>query len=112
MDKVLQGIPGVTCYIDDILIRSADEETHLSALEKVFSRLENHGFQLKLEKCEFLLTCIEYLGHIITSDGIKPVPSKVEAFVKAPKPVNVQQLRSFLGLIRKLFQTCLPFYTL
>ena len=65
----------------------------------MFSRLENHGFQLKLEKCELLLTCIEYLGHIITSDGIKPVPSKVEAIVKVPKPVNVQELRSFLGLI-------------
>ena len=99
MDKVLHGISGVTCYIDDILICSADEETHFSTLEKVFSRLESHGFRLKLEKCEFLLTCIEYLGHIITSNGIKPVPSKVEAIVKAPKPVNVQQLRSFLGLI-------------
>ena len=51
MDKVLQGISGVTCYIDDILICSADEETHLLTLEKVFSRLESHGFRLKLEKC-------------------------------------------------------------
>ena len=99
MDKVLQGISGVICHIDDILICSADEETHLSPLEKVFSRLETHGFQLKLKTFEFLLTCIEYLGHIITGDGIKPVPSKVEAIVKASKSVNVQQLRSFLGLI-------------
>ena len=99
MDNVLQGIPGVICYIDDILVSSADEGSHLRALEEVFNRLGNHGFRLKLEKCEFLLTCIEYLGHLISSDGIQPIPSKVEAIMKAPVPVNIQQLRSFLGLI-------------
>ena len=61
MDSVLQGILGVICYIDDILVSSADEDSHLRALEEVFNRLGSHGFRLKLEKCEFLLTCIEYL---------------------------------------------------
>ena len=50
---------------------------------------------LKLEKYEFLLKSIEYLGHVITKDGIEPVPCKVEV-IKSP---NVQQLTSFLGLI-------------
>ena len=99
MDTVLQGIPGVCCYIDDILVSTSDEDSHLHILEQVFTRLTTHGFRLKLEKCEFLLKSIEYLGHVITKDGIEPVPSKVEAIVKAPPPVNVQQLRSFLGLI-------------
>ena len=98
MDTVLQGVPGVTCYIDDILVSSADEDSHLLTLKEVFSRLEKHGFRLKLEKCEFLLKNIEYLGHVISKDGIQPVPTKVEAIVKAPTPANVQQLRSFLGL--------------
>ena len=98
MDTVLQGVPGVTCYIDDILVSSADEDSHLQSLEEVFNRLEKHGFRLKLEKCEFLLKSIEYLGHIVSKDGIQPVPTKVEAIVKAPIPANVQQLRSFLGL--------------
>ena len=98
MDAVLQGITGVTCYIDDILISSADEESHLQILEEVFNRLSEHGFRLKLEKCEFLLARIEYLGHIVSKDGIQPMPSKVEAIVKAPTPTNVHQLRSFLGL--------------
>ena len=96
MDTVLQGVPGVTCYIDDILVSSADEDSHLLTLKEVFSRLEKHGFRLKLEKCEFLLKNIEYLGHVISKDGIQPVPTKVEAIVKAPTPANVQQLRSFL----------------
>ena len=97
MDNVLQGISGVICYIDDILVSSADEDSHLRALEEVLNRLGNHGFRLKLEKCEFLLTCIEYLGHLVSSDGIQPIPSKVEAITKAPVPVNVQQLRLFLA---------------
>ena len=54
MDIVLQGVPGVTCYIDDILVSSADEDSHLQSLEEVFNCLEKHRFRLKLEKCEFL----------------------------------------------------------
>ena len=99
MDTVLQGIPGVVCYIDDILISGADEETHLRTLGQVFARLEKHGFKLKQEKCEFLLRSIEYLGYIISQDGIQPVPTKVTAILNAPKPINVQQLCSFLGLV-------------
>ena len=64
----------------------------------MFNRLEKHGFGLKLEKCEFLQPCIEYLGHIVSKDGINPVQSKIEAIVNAATPENVQQLRSFLGL--------------
>ena len=98
VDTVLQGVSGVTCYIDDILVSSADEDSHLQSLEEVFNRLEKHGFRLKLDKCEFLLKSIEYLGDVVSKDGIQPVTTKVEAIVNAPIPANVQQLRSFLGL--------------
>ena len=81
-----------------ILVSSADEDSHLQSLEEVLNRLEKHGFRLKLEKCEFLLKSIEYLGHVVSKEGIQPVPTKVEAIVKAPIPANVQQLRSFLGV--------------
>ena len=50
MDTVLRGIPGVTCYFDDILISSSDETTHLKGLDTVLERLEKHGFRLKLRK--------------------------------------------------------------
>ena len=99
MDTVLQGVKGVACYIDDILISTATHETYLSTLKEVFNRLQKHGFRLKLEKCEFFKSSIEYLGHVISAEGIKPVPSKVEAIVQAPTPQNVQQVRSFLGLL-------------
>ena len=99
MDTVLQGVEGVTCYIDDILVSSCDEESHFQRLQQVFTRLENHGFRLKRKKCEFLMSSIEYLGHCVNEHGIQPLPSKVEAIVNAPAPENVQQLRSFLGLV-------------
>ena len=99
MDQVLHGIPGVACYIDDILISTTDEESHIKTLEEVFRRLKKHGFRLKKEKCEFLTASVEYLGHLIDQDGIRPLPSKVTAIVKAPAPTNLQELRSFLGLL-------------
>lgn len=100
MDTVLQGIPGVICYIDDILVGGKDQESHLQSLGAVFRCLEAHHFQLKQEKCQFLFSSVEYLGHQINWDGIQPLQSKVEAIVvNAPVPKNVQELRSFLGLL-------------
>ena len=99
MDTVLRGIPGVICYIDDILVSGKDEESHLRSLAEVFKRLEQHNFRLKQEKCEFLLTSVEYLGHRIGKDGIQALKSKTDAIVNAPVPRNVQELRSFLGLL-------------
>ena len=99
MDEVLRGIPDVFCYIDDILVSGKDEKSHLKSLEEVFRRLGKHGFRLKPEKCGFLLSSVEYLGHQISKDGICALPSKVAAINKAPAPTNVQELRSFLGLL-------------
>ena len=99
METILQGIPGVVCYIDDILVTGKDEEDHLHNLDEVLSRLEKHGFQLKKSKCTFLAKSVEYLGHRIDKDGISELPNKVDAIVNAPHPTNVQELRSFLGLL-------------
>ena len=62
MDTVLQGIPGVICYIDDLLVSSKDEPAHLETLKKVF-QLDKHGFRLKREKCKFMVPFVTYLGH-------------------------------------------------
>ena len=61
MDAVLQGLQGVLCYIDDILVSGEDEASQFKLLEEVFGRLEKHGFRLKQEKCQFLLPTVEYL---------------------------------------------------
>ena len=99
MDTILQGIPNVICYIDDILVTGANEEDHLRNLAEVFDRLEKHGVRIKEGKCSFMQTSVEYLGHRIDAEGLHTTPSKLDAIVNAPEPKNVQELHSFLGLL-------------
>ena len=63
MDQVLHGIPGVCCYIDDILITANSEAEHLQRLETVLQRLESHGIRAKQAKCSFMMSDVDYLGH-------------------------------------------------
>ena len=99
MDEILSGIPGVICYIDDILITGSSDAEHFERLEEVLKRLQQHELRLKKDKCRFMQPSVEYLGHLIDAAGIRPLPSKLEAIINAPAPVNVQQLRAFLGLL-------------
>ena len=99
MDTMLQGVPGVICYIDDILVTGTTSEEHLCNLGEVLKRLEDHGFRLKNSKCTFMAESVEYMGHQINQHGISALPGKVEAITNAPKPTNVKELRSFLGLL-------------
>ena len=95
MDSVLQGIKHVVCYIDDILVTGSNESEHLRNLEQVFNRLKELGIRLRKDKCAFLSHSVDFLGHRIDAEGIHPLPSKVEAMVKAPAPSNTE-LKSFL----------------
>jgi hypothetical protein len=101
MESVLKGIPHVCVYIDDILITGSNHAEHLSTLQEVLSRLENHGVCLK--KAKWVLSeassCSEYLGHQISAQGIQPTNSKVEAIKGAPTPKNATELRAFLGMV-------------
>ena len=99
MDSILQGIPNVLCYIDDILITGRTEEEHLSNLEEVLKRLQHHGLKLKVAKCAFLQDFVNFLGHTIDHRGLHTTAEKVEAINLAPTPKNQQELRSFLGLV-------------
>ncbi len=99
METILQGNPGVVCYINDILVTGKNEEEHLRSLNLVFLKLKNHGFRLKRGKCKFLAKSVEYLGHKIDKDGISALPNKVDAIVNANHLANVQELCSFLGLL-------------
>ena len=99
MDSVLAGVPGVICYLDDILIVGDSDEQHEERLRMVLDRLDQAGVRLKREKCEFHKTSVEYLGHVIGEQGLKPTDSKVKAIKEAPEPSNVTELRAFLGLL-------------
>ena len=99
MEKILQGLSGVTVYIDDILVTGRNDEEHLVALEAVLQQLSEYGLRLKREKCSFMQASVEYLGYIVDKDGLHATPAKVEAIVHAPRPRDVTELRSFLGLV-------------
>ena len=99
IENVLKGIPAVVAYIDDILLTGLTEEAHLQALEEVLKRLEKTELKAKLSKCEFMNPSVLYLGHRIDAEGLHPLPDKVQAIVDAPDPQNVQELKSYLGLL-------------
>ena len=99
MDTILQGLPQVICYLDDILVTGSTPQEHLQNLAVVLERLSQHGIRLKEKKCSFMQDSVDYLGHHIDAQGIRTSPSKVEAITKAPAPNNVTQLRSFLGMV-------------
>ena len=115
MDTILQGIPNVICYIDDILVTTGpDDMTHLQNLQEVLRRLGKHGVRLKLAKCLFWKESVEYLGHLVSSQGLMPEDSKKEAIVNSHEPQNIQQMKSYLELLNyyaNLFRTCLPLST-
>ena len=99
MDTILQDISNVICYIDDILVTGGDDQAHLRNLAEVFARLERHGIRMKKGKCHFMRNSVEYLGHRVDATGLHALPDKLEAIQNAPEPTNVQELRSFLGLL-------------
>lgn len=80
-------------------LAGSTEEEHLARLSEVLKRLAESGMRLKQEKCSFLLSSVEYLGHTISREGLKTSESKVKAISNAPAPSNVSELRSFIGLV-------------
>ena len=82
MDAILQGLPRVISYLDDILITGAIPEEHSINLAKVLDRLSKHGMimRLKQEKCKFLRDGVEYLGHCIDTDGVQLHPVREKLF--------------------------------
>ena len=99
MERILQGIDGVACYIDDIIITGKSTKEHLDHLEEVLKWLSEHGVKTKKDKCRFFEDSVEFLGHMIDAKGIHTTPDKLQAIVDAPAPRNVNELRSFLGLL-------------
>ena len=99
METILQGIPGVIVYIDNILIAGANEEEHLQRLDEVLTRLEKAGLRAHRSKCEFMVKSVTFLGHRIDGDGLHPLSDKVDALKNAPAPCNTRELKSYLGLL-------------
>ena len=88
----------ILVFFDDILIYSASWELHLQHLSIALSLLQDNHLFVKLSKCAFGKTQIEYLGHKVSQEGVDADPSKLQAIAEWPIPVSVKALRGFLGL--------------
>lgn len=77
---------------------SKDLQSHVQHLTQVLDCLRSHSLFAKLSKCHFAATTMDYLGHVISQQGVRPDAIKVEAMLAWPRPVNIKQLRGFLGL--------------
>ena len=99
INKVLAGLDFTFGYLDDILIHSPDVPTHLKHIRQLFQRLREADLKLNMEKCNFFKTHIQYLGHLISGDGVEPLPEKLESIKKMPPPTTPKEIKQFLGLV-------------
>ncbi|KAK1649274.1 hypothetical protein QYE76_067079 [Lolium multiflorum] len=88
----------VIVFIDDILIYSKDKEEHAKHLKIVLQILREHQLYAKFSKCKFWLDSVEFLGHVITKEGIAVNPSKVQSVLEWKSPKNAKEIRGFLGM--------------
>ena len=99
IDQVLRDLHFCYVYIDDVLIASTNAEEHKQHLQLVLNRFQEYGVIINPSKCHFGVTQLNFLGHSVNSQGICPLPEKVQAIQDFPQPKNQQKLREFLGLI-------------
>ena len=98
IDTMLAGLEFTLVYIDDILLRSENNEQHRKHLKAVFQKVDECGFKLGSEKCKFFMKRIKYLEQIIEENGRRPDPERPEAIKNMPSPNNVINLQVFFRL--------------
>jgi Reverse transcriptase (RNA-dependent DNA polymerase) len=87
-------------YMDDLLIFSNNEEDHMRHVEKVLMRLKKHELYVSPKKCLFMSTEMEFLGFIVGKNGLLVDPKKIEVIESWPRPSNITEVRSFLGIVQ------------
>ena len=99
MSIVLQGCNRVVYFMDDILVTGKTRREHENNLRLVFRRLQQFGLRINISKCRFFQRTVDYLGHRISPEGIRPTEERVQGILAASTPVNKSELKSFLGLM-------------
>ena len=100
MSELFDGFEYVRAYIDDLLILTKDSfKDHLEKLEEVLKRVREAGLKVNAPKSFFARSELEYLGYMITREGIKPIPKKIEAIQRIAQPKTPKELRSFIGVV-------------
>ncbi|BHF70007.1 hypothetical protein SprV_0301305600 [Sparganum proliferum] len=109
IDRVLRGLPFVYAYIDDLLVASRNAEEHKEHLALVFDRLDQFGVVINPSKCVLGVPSLDFLGHHVDAQGLRPLSSKVEAIRDFPLPTSKRQLQRFLGMVnfyRRFLPNC------
>ncbi|BHF65222.1 hypothetical protein SprV_0200823200 [Sparganum proliferum] len=99
IDRVLRGLLFVYAYIDDLLVASRNAEEHKEHLALVFDRLDQFGVVINPSKCVLGVPSLDFLGHHVDAQGLRPHSSKVEAIRDFPPPTSKCQLQRFLGMV-------------
>uniref|UniRef100_A0A8P4KLL6 Gypsy retrotransposon integrase-like protein 1 n=1 Tax=Dicentrarchus labrax TaxID=13489 RepID=A0A8P4KLL6_DICLA len=92
-----QQCQSLLLYLDDIVVFSSTVEQHVERLQVVLERLRHEGLKAKLSKCSFFRKEVNYLGHVISADGVSTDPGKIDVVANWPIPTTASELRSFLG---------------
>ena len=100
MTGILKNFIFTIAYQDDIIIFSKTPQEHLSHIRLVFEKLKSANLSMKKSKCNFFSKEIQYLGHILSATGIRPLPSKTHAIQHMQLASTPKQVRAFLGLVR------------
>jgi hypothetical protein len=102
MQRILEGLDGVVCEMDDILVFGENQTEHDKRLMDVLRGLEKAGLTLNSEKCVFSVRSLKFIGHIVGENGISADPLKIKAIADMEQPTNVSEMRRFLGMANQL----------
>ena len=100
--EAIYGLPGVVCVADDLIIHGKDEDDHDRNLEGFLNRCQEKGIKLGKEKLIHRLNKVNFMGNLITAEGLKPDSDKVRAVIEMQEPKNLEELRRYLGFINYL----------
>jgi hypothetical protein len=99
MMSIFQGMDGIQMIVDDILVYGTTQEEHDRRLRAVLQRAREAGLKLNKSKCEINKREVSYVGHTISSEGLKPGNEHVEAITQMPEPTSKEQVRKFLAMV-------------
>jgi transposase InsO family protein len=99
IERVTKGIPGLAVFFDDLLLAGTTHQELHGRLRQLLHTLQDNGLRLNIDKCQFFVPKVQYLGHIISADGIQPSDAGTQAIVELPEPRTPAELKHFLGMI-------------
>ena len=108
IDEIIQGLPGVKAIADDILVYGCGEteeeymQDHNANLERLLKKAQEVNLKINKHKLKLCLSEVSYMGHRLTSDGIKSDPAKVQAIIDMPAPETKQQVQTLIGCVNYL----------